>query len=70
MSLEKDVLKRLSYSKCDCEVDYRPVIGIVNAICPRHENSRLLVDGVRIEHYQKMVRDKTKRLEKGYSEIV
>lgn len=70
MSLEKDILNRLSYSKCDCKIDYRPEIGVVNGVCPKHENSRLLVDGVRIEHYQKSIREKTKRFDKGYSEIV
>lgn len=70
MCLEKEILTRLSYSKCDCDVDYRPEIGIVNGICPNHPDSKLLVDGVRIEHYQKMVREKADRLAKGYSTIV
>ena len=51
-------------------MDYRPEIGIINGVCPKHSNSKLLVDGIRLEHYQRMVKDKAKKLDKGYSEIV
>lgn len=63
MSLEKEILNRLSYSKCSCPIDYRETIGIVNGVCPKHEKSKLLVDGVRIELYQKIVASQVKEQE-------
>lgn len=64
----KDLLERLSYSKCDCPVDYREEIGIVNGVCPKHPKSNLLVDGIRIEIYQKVMQQK--RFDSKPSEIV
>lgn len=54
--LDKEVLEHLSYSKCDCPIDYKAELGIVNAVCPKHSNSTLLVDGIHIEIYSKMVK--------------
>jgi hypothetical protein len=49
----KDLLEYLSYSKCDCSVDYRETLGIVNGVCPHHKDSVLMVNGVRMEVFQK-----------------
>lgn len=49
----KDLLERLSYSKCDCPVDYREELGIVNGVCPNHKDSVLTVNGIRMEVFQR-----------------
>lgn len=49
----KDLLEYLSYSKCDCPVDYREELGIVNGVCPVHKDSVLMVNGVRMEVFQR-----------------
>lgn len=55
----KELLERLSYSKCDCPIDYREEIGIVNGVCPNHKDSVLMVDGVRMEVFQRQARKKS-----------
>lgn len=47
--LNKEILDRLSYSKCDCPIDYRANLGVVNGICPKHPESKLLIDGTYAE---------------------
>ncbi len=44
----KNLLEHLSYSECDCPVDYREELGIVNGVCPKHKGSVLLVNGIRM----------------------
>lgn len=50
----KDIIEHLQYDKCDCPVDYREGLEVVNGECPNHLNSKLLVDGVRIDIYAKV----------------
>lgn len=54
----KELLSRLSYSACDCAIDYREEIGVVNGVCNNHDGSVLLVDGVRMEVYQQVLKQK------------
>lgn len=49
----KELLEYLSYSKCDCPIDYREELGIVNGVCPKHSGSVLMVNGVRMEVFKK-----------------
>lgn len=54
MAIEQ-LLQNLKYSKCDCPIDYRESLGIVNGVCPNHKDSVLMVNGVRMEVFQKMM---------------
>ena len=58
--LEKEVLERLSYKNCNCEIDVRNDIGIVNAICPNHYGSILMFDGVPVKDYLRLLEKKKK----------
>lgn len=61
----EEMLKHLKYSKCNCEVDYKKDLGIINGQCPVHAKSMLLVDGLRVEAFIKL-----KKLDRKASEIV
>jgi hypothetical protein len=54
----KEILDKLSYSKCACPIDYREEIGIVNGVCPKHKDSVLMVNGVRMEVYMKAMQQR------------
>lgn len=66
---DEEILKRMSYSKCDCPPDYKKGLGIVNGICPNHDKSRLLLDGIPIEAYKKIMETK-KKVDKKSSSIL
>jgi hypothetical protein len=51
----KDLLEKLSYSECNCPIDYEEELGLVRGICPAHKNSILMVNGIRMEVFQKLV---------------
>ena len=65
----KELLPHLSYSLCDCQIDYREELGIVNGQCKYHPNSKLMVDGVRMEVYLKALKEK-QRLDKKKAKSV
>lgn len=48
----KELLKHLKYSRCDCPIDFRKTIGVINGRCPRHSDSVLLVNGLPYEFYK------------------
>lgn len=52
----KEILTHLEYSACDCEVDYKPELHVVNGKCPNHPKSFLLVDGVPVEFYERVAK--------------
>jgi hypothetical protein len=54
----KELLEHLSYSKCDCQIDYREELGIVNGVCPKHLGSVLMVNGVRMEAFKRALEQK------------
>ena len=64
----KELIEHLSYNGCNCPVDFKEDLGIVNGVCPRHKKSVLLVKGVRVEVF---LRELNKRkLDRKHSEIV
>lgn len=67
---DKELLKRMKYSRCECPVDVRPSLGIVNGVCPRHSGSRLLIDGVPVEIYGRVLEAKKKKVENTDSDRV
>lgn len=64
----QDLVEYLNYSKCDCAVDYREDLGIVNGVCPKHSNSELLVKGVRVNVFLREL--EKKKLDKRDSKVV
>lgn len=67
MAIE-EIIDKLRYSKCDCPIDYKEELGIVNGVCPKHAHSVLLVNGVRLEVLKKAV--DRKGFDRKPSEIV
>lgn len=66
--MEKELLKALKYSACDCAIDYKEKLGIVNGICPNHSNSHLMINGIRADAIQKL--KPKKKLDNKISEII
>ncbi len=64
----KDLIAYLNYGKCDCDVDYREEIGVVNGVCPKHPNSELMVKGVRVGVFLKEL--EKRKLDKKGSKVV
>lgn len=50
----EEMLKHLSYKGCDCPIDRRENVGIINGFCPIHRGG-LLFDGIPIETYKKLL---------------
>jgi hypothetical protein len=54
MAIE-ELLPHLKYSKCDCAIDYKADLGIVNGICPQHPKSVLLINGRNMEAHKRYI---------------
>jgi len=65
----ENVLSHLSY-KCECPLDIKKDLGIVNGICPNHPENKLLFDGMDLKAYKTFLEKKKNKLAKTNSEIV
>lgn len=65
----EEVLNHLSY-KCECPLDIKKDLGVVNGICPNHPDNKLLFDGMDLNTYKAFLESKKKKLAKTTSEVV
>ena len=65
----EEVLAHLSY-ECECPLDIKEDLGIVNGVCPKHPKNVLLFDGITIEAYKKNLIENRKKLDRKHSAVV